>query len=48
MTLTWTKENSPRWDAGKQRLFGAAELAAVGLAGPAPGEPVAAGHAGWR
>ena len=41
MTLTWTKENSPRWDADKQRVFGPAELAAVGLAGPAPGEPVA-------
>ena len=41
MTLTWTKENSPRWDADKQRIFGPAELAAVGLAGPAPGEPVA-------
>ena len=41
MTLTWTKENSARWDADKQRIFGPAELAAVGLAGPAPGEPVA-------
>src|SRR2546430_3139088 len=41
MTLTWTKENSPRWDADKQRIFGPAELAAVGLAGPVPGEPVA-------
>jgi GNAT superfamily N-acetyltransferase len=46
MTLTWTKENSPRWDAGKQRLFGAAELAAVGLAAPSPGEPVA--NEWWR
>jgi len=41
MTLTWTKEASPRWDADKQRLFGPAELAAIGLAPPAPGEPVA-------
>ena len=41
MTLTWSKENSPRWDAEKQRIFGPAELAAVGLAEPAPGEPVA-------
>jgi GNAT superfamily N-acetyltransferase len=41
MTLTWTKENSPRWDADKQRIFGPAELAAVGLAAPAPGQPVA-------
>ena len=41
MTLTWSKENSPRWDADKQRIFGPAELASVGLAGPAPGGPVA-------
>ena len=41
MTLTWTKEDAPRWDADKQRLFGQVELAAVGLAAPAPGEPVA-------
>src|SRR5262249_13724706 len=41
MTLPWTKETSPRWDADKQRIFGPAELAAVGLAGPAPGQPVA-------
>ena len=41
MTLTWTKEAAPRWDADKQRLFGPAELAAVGLAPPGPGEPVA-------
>jgi hypothetical protein len=36
MTLTWTKEDSPRWDAGKQHLFGPAELAAVGLTPPEP------------
>ena len=41
MTLMWTKEASPRWDADKQRLFGSTELAAVGLAPPVPGEPVA-------
>ena len=41
MTLMWTKEASPRWDADKQRLFGPAELAAVGLAAPAPDQPVA-------
>jgi len=41
MTLRWTKEDSPRWDADKQRLFGQVELAAVGLTAPAPGEPVA-------
>ena len=32
MTLTWTKENSPRWDADKQRIFGPAELAAAATA----------------
>ena len=41
MTLTWSKENSPRWDGDKQRIFGPAELSAVGLAEPPPGEPVA-------
>jgi GNAT superfamily N-acetyltransferase len=41
MTLTWTKENSPRWDTDKQKVFGPSELAAVGLAEPAPGAPVA-------
>ena len=41
MTLRWTKEDAPRWDGDKQRLFGQVELAAVGLAAPAPGEPVA-------
>jgi len=46
MTLTWTKENSPRWDADKQRVLGPAELAAVGLAAPLPGEPVA--NEWWR
>ena len=46
MTLTWTREDSPRCDADKQRLFGPAELAAVGLAPPAPEEPVA--NEWWR
>jgi GNAT superfamily N-acetyltransferase len=46
MTLTWTKENSPRWDAGKQKMFGQAELAAVGMAAPSPAEPVA--NEWWR
>jgi GNAT superfamily N-acetyltransferase len=41
MTLHWAKEDSPRWDADKQALFGPAELAAVGLTPPAPGAPVA-------
>jgi GNAT superfamily N-acetyltransferase len=40
MALTWTKENSPRWDADKAELFGPAELSSVGLTAPAPGEPV--------
>ena len=30
MTLHWTKEDDPRWDAAKQRLFGPDEQAAVG------------------
>jgi GNAT superfamily N-acetyltransferase len=41
MRLRWEKEETPRWDADKQRLFGPAELAAVGLAQPAPGETLA-------
>lgn len=41
MTLHWTKEDTPRWDADKQRLFGAAELAAVGLDRPADGAALA-------
>ena len=41
MTLHWAKEDSPRWDADKQRLFGPAELAATGLTPPPPGAPVA-------
>lgn len=40
MALTWTKQDLPRWDADKQRVFGDAELAAVGLKRPADGEPV--------
>ena len=46
MSLTWTKENSPRWDADKQQVFSAAELAAVGFTAPAPDEPMAWGT--WR
>ena len=41
MTLRWTREDDPRWDADKQRLFGPEELAAVGLTAPEPGAPVA-------
>jgi GNAT superfamily N-acetyltransferase len=41
MTLAWTKENAPRWDDSKQRIFGPDELLAVGLPARRPGEPVA-------
>ena len=41
MTLHWTKEDDPRWDEAKQRLFGAAEMAAAGLDPPAPGAAIA-------
>ena len=41
MTLHWTKEDDPRWDADKQRLFGPEDLAAVDLDPPAAGTPVA-------
>jgi hypothetical protein len=37
MTLHWVREDTPRWDAGKQRLFGPEELAAVGYEPPSPG-----------
>ena len=39
--LRWIREDAPRWDADKQRLFGPAELAATGLTPPPPGAPVA-------
>ena len=41
MILSWTKENSPTWDADKRRVFGEAELAATGLDRPADGAPLA-------
>jgi Acetyltransferase (GNAT) family. len=41
MNLHWTKEDTPRWDGDKQRLFGDAELAAVGLGRPADGAALA-------
>ena len=42
MALHWQKEDAPRWDADKQRLFGAGELAAVGWPQPpAPGAVLA-------
>jgi GNAT superfamily N-acetyltransferase len=39
--LQWIREDAPRWDADKQRLFGEAELAATALNPPAPGALVA-------
>jgi GNAT superfamily N-acetyltransferase len=39
--LHWIREDAPRWDADKRRLFGPAELAATGLTPPSPGAPVA-------
>jgi GNAT superfamily N-acetyltransferase len=41
MTLHWIKEDVPRWDAEKQRVFGPAELASVGLHAPEPGQVIA-------
>jgi benzoate-CoA ligase family protein len=32
--LQWVREETPRWDEDKQRLFGAAELASVGMSAP--------------
>lgn len=39
--LRWIREDAPRWDADKQRVFGPAELAATGLTPPPDGAPVA-------
>jgi GNAT superfamily N-acetyltransferase len=39
--LRWIREDAPRWDADKQRIFGRAELAATGLTPPPDGAPVA-------
>ncbi|HET6878317.1 MAG TPA: benzoate-CoA ligase family protein [Jatrophihabitans sp.] len=39
--LHWVREDTPRWDADKQRIFGPAELASVGVAAPEPGAVVA-------
>jgi hypothetical protein len=41
MTVHRTKEDTPQWDADKQRLFGPDELAAVGFDEPAPGAAIA-------
>ena len=34
-SVQWIREDAPRWDADKQRVFGDAELAAVDLRRPA-------------
>lgn len=39
--LRWEREDAPRWDEHKQRIFGAVELASVGLTRPAAGTSVA-------
>jgi GNAT superfamily N-acetyltransferase len=39
--LAWIREDGPRWDADKRRLFGPAELAATAFTPPEPGAPVA-------
>jgi GNAT superfamily N-acetyltransferase len=41
MTFHWHKDESPRWDADKQRIFGDAELAATGLSPAADGAAIA-------
>jgi GNAT superfamily N-acetyltransferase len=41
MALTWLKEDQPRWDADRQRMFGITELESVGLARPDDGAAVA-------
>ena len=35
--LRWIREETPRWDADKQRVFGPAELASVGMTAPVAG-----------
>src|SRR5579875_2703144 len=37
----WEKEDTPRWDQDRERLFGDAELAATGLRRPGAGAPLA-------
>jgi GNAT superfamily N-acetyltransferase len=41
MGYHWHKDEPPRWDADKQRIFGDAELAATGLTRPADGAAIA-------
>ena len=39
--MKWVKEDLPRWDDDKQRLFDDAALLAVGMHRPGPGTPLA-------
>ena len=39
--LQWIREDAPRWDADKQRMFGPAELAATAVTLAEPDAPVA-------
>ncbi len=41
MTWTWTKESPARWDEDKRHIFGADELASVGMSAPAADAPLA-------
>jgi benzoate-CoA ligase family protein len=36
----WVREETPRWDVAKRELFGADELAAVGMSAPEPDAPL--------
>jgi benzoate-CoA ligase family protein len=40
-TLTWVREDAPRWDEDKDRLFGDLELVSVGLSRPDVGAAIA-------
>jgi GNAT superfamily N-acetyltransferase len=39
--MTWEREDAPRWDADKERVFGDVELASVGMTRPRSGAPLA-------
>ncbi len=41
MSLGWQKDDDPHWDADRQRLFGATELASVGMERPEDGAAIA-------
>ncbi len=40
-SYVWLKEDAPAWDTQKDHLFGAAEIAAVGIDRPQPDESIA-------